>query len=138
MRTGIALRLGATTGVGSGGGVSFRTVTAGARLRMLVLAAEPKGCVGVDMETGAFVRASHPVADELASPFEVVAAEMLGTIEPPDAARPEALELVDVPTRVGRLAPKKAQRLLAPLHHPPRLPLLGFHANAVPYWTLTG
>ncbi|MGH9276589.1 MAG: hypothetical protein ACRD12_00540, partial [Acidimicrobiales bacterium] len=42
------------------------------------------------------------------------------------------------PTRVGRLAPKKAQRLLAPLHHPPRLPLLGFHANAVPYWTLTG
>ena len=42
------------------------------------------------------------------------------------------------PTRVGHLAGKRAERLLAPLHHPPSLPLLGFHANAVPYWTLTG
>jgi hypothetical protein len=33
---------------------------------------------------------------------------------------------------------KRAERLLAPLHHPPRLPLLGLAANAVPYWTLTG
>lgn len=125
MRTGIASR-------------SYRVVTAGAKLRLLALAAEPNGCVGVDLETGAFVRAAHPTSSELPSPFDVVSGEMAGTIEPPDPARPEALELAGVPQRIGSMPPKRAARLLAPLHHPPQLPLLGFHATAVPYWTLTG
>jgi hypothetical protein len=113
-------------------------VIAGAELRMLVLAADVAGCVGVDLDTGAFVRASHPPGDSVAAAFDVVAAEMAGAVEPPDAARPEAIELAEPPAVVGQLSPKRAERLLAPLHHPPQLPLLGLAADAVPYWTLTG
>ncbi|MDQ4098477.1 MAG: hypothetical protein M3144_11500 [Actinomycetota bacterium] len=105
---------------------------------MLVLAADVKGCVGVDLDTGAFVRASHPPMDHPPRPFTVVSAHIAGAVEPPDAARPEALELEDSPKPVGRLSVKRAERLLAPLHHPPRLPILGLAANAVPYWTLSG
>ena len=119
-------------------GIAFRAVVAGAELRMLVLAADRQGCVGVDLESGAFVRASHPTATEPPQPFDVIAAELAGSLEPPDAARPEAVELAEAPKRVGHLSPRRAERLLTPLLHPHRLPLLGLAANAVPYWTLTG
>jgi hypothetical protein len=118
-------------------GTPYRHVVAGAELRLLVLAADSHGCVGVDLDSGAFVRASHPPGSP-PGPFDVVSAEMAGAVEPPDAARPEAVELSQSPERIGRLTAKRAERLLAPLHHPPRLPLLGLTANAVPYWTLTG
>lgn len=119
-------------------GPSYRVVVAGAELRMLVLAAEPRGCVGVDMESGAFVYASHPPGDGVTSPLDVISAEIAGALDPPDPARPEALDLATPPRRIGRLPLRRAERLLAPLKHPPRLPLLGLGANAVPYWTLTG
>lgn len=127
-----------TLGHAAGTGTPYRVVVPGAELRMLVLATDVKGCVGVDVDTGAFVRASHPPVEQPAPPFTVVSARMAGTVEPPDAARPEALELGDAPAAVGRLSVKRAERLLAPLQHPPRLPLLGLAANAVPYWTLSG
>src|SRR5436190_24257709 len=106
MRTGIAL------GLGEARSTPYRVVTAGTRLRILVLATEPNGCVGVDLETGAFVRASHPPSGELPSPLEIVTAEMTGGVEPPDPARPEALELADVPERLGVLPIRRAERLL--------------------------
>lgn len=119
-------------------GPSYRVVVPGAQLRLLVLAAEPRGCVGVDIDCGAFVWATHPNGAPLPGPFDVISAEIAGAADPPDPARPEALELVTAPERVGRLPLRRAERLLAPLRHPPRLPLLGLGANAVPYWTLTG
>jgi hypothetical protein len=130
MRAGIASRYGAAP--------SYRVVVPGAELRMLVLAAEFRGCVGVDLDSGAFVWASHPLGTGRPAPFDVVAAEIAGAPEPPDPARPEAIELAQPPRRLGRLPVRRAERLLGPLHHPPRLPLLGVGANAVPYWTLTG
>ncbi len=136
MRTGIAFRQAAE--LGPAAMPPYRVVVAGAELRLLVLAADVNGCVGVDLDTGAFVRASHPAGDTLPQPFDIVAAEIAGAVEPPDPARPEALELAEGPKPVGQIALKRAERLLAPLHHPPRLPLLGLSANAVPYWTLTG
>ena len=38
--------------------VRFRVAVAGAELKMLVLAPRPSGCVGVDLDSGAFVRAA--------------------------------------------------------------------------------
>lgn len=129
----------AATAFKHAGGIPYRVVVPGAELRMLVLAAEATGCIGVDLDSGSFVRASHPTAtDDLPSPFEIVAGEIEGPMEPPDAARPEALLLTEAPTPVGQLPRKRAERLLAPLHHPPQLPLLGIPGTAVPYWTLTG
>ena len=128
--------------VASSGTIPYRVVVAGAELQLLVLAADAELCVGVDLDCGAFVRASHPPVDgagpALPVPFDIVAAEIAGSVEPPDPSRPEALELAGTPEVIGQLLPRKAERLLAPLNHPPRLPLLGLPGNAVQYWLLTG
>lgn len=105
---------------------------------MLVLAAESRGCIGVDIDSGAFVWASHASAPRPANTFDVVVAEIAGALEPPDPARPEALTLTTAPHPAGQMSLRRAERLLAPLRHPPRLPLLGLGASAVPYWTLNG
>jgi hypothetical protein len=107
---------------------------------MLVLAAEADGCVGVDLESGAFVRAMYRRrgrSDELA-PFDVAVGEVVTPDEPPDVSRPETVALARRPQRTGQLAPRRAERYLTPLHHPSRAPLLGFPGPAVPYWTLAG
>jgi hypothetical protein len=119
-------------------GTGYRVIVPGAEMEMLLLAGEPGGSVGVDLESGAFVRATHPPPAEPLAAYDVVAATIAGAPEPPDAARPEAVELADAPERVGQIPARRAERLLAPLHHPPQLPLLGMGANAVPYWTLSG
>ncbi len=138
VRTGIAFGQGVASGAGTGSAPLYRVLVPGAELRLLVLASDAEGCVGVDLDTGAFVRASHPAAGEPPEPFEIVAGSIVGALEPPDPARPEALELAEEPQRVGRMPARKADRLLAALHHPANLPLLGLTADAVPYWTLTG
>jgi len=120
--------------------VRFRVAVAGAELAMAVLAEEPDGCVAIDLESGAFVRAIHPPVADDASPaaLDVVTAEIAAPFDPPDAARPEAVHLTAAPTRSGRLTPRRAERYLTPLLHPPHGPLLGFAGVAVPYWTLSG
>ncbi|MEW6153271.1 MAG: hypothetical protein AB1673_04670 [Actinomycetota bacterium] len=118
--------------------MAYQVVVAGARLRMVVLASDGDESVGVDLGSGALVRASHPPAADVPEPFEVMAGEIAGAVEPFDAGRPEAIELCDPPELVGSFSPRRAERLLARLHHPPQLPLLGLAANAVPYWTLEG
>lgn len=123
-------------------GITYRVVIAGAELRMLVLAREPGGTIGVDLDSGAFVRALHgePGAGSEPPPasFDVVSAEIADVLEPPDAACPEAVALAGAPRRVGRLSPRRAEKYLAPLRHPANVPLLGFVTPTVPYWTLTG
>lgn len=115
----------------------------GAELRMLVLASHANECVGVDLESGAFVRATYgrsgaPGADGDLEPFDVVVGEVATPDEPPDVSRPETVALAGPPQRAGVLAARKAERYLTPLHHPNRGPLLGFPGPTVPYWTLAG
>ena len=115
-----------------------RVAVAGAQLRMLVLAADTGGCVGVDMESGAFVRAMFPGdADDLA-PYDVAVGEITEPSEPVDQSRPESVALASPPRRTGVVTPRRAERWLEPLQHPRRGALLGFPGRAVPYWTLAG
>jgi hypothetical protein len=117
----------------------YRAAVAGAELQLLVLASEPDGCVGVDLESGAFVRALYPGAGDLPLfPFDVASVAIGDPLDPPDAARPEAVLLESPPRRVGRLRPRRAERYLHALRHPPHRPLLGFQGVSVPYWTLSG
>ncbi len=113
---------------------------------MLVLAPDAEGCVGVDLGSGAFVRATYRrrpggpgrgKGDDLA-PFDVVVGEVATPDEPPDVSRPETVTLAAPPRRTGHLSARKAERYLSPLHHPNRAPLLGFPGPTVPYWTLAG
>lgn len=119
--------------------VSYRVGVAGAELRMLVLAADTRGCVGVDLDSGAFVRASYSATPgDPYSSFDIVSGRIAAPSQPADASRPETVELEDAPSQCGHLSERKVERYLGPLRHPRRGPLLGFAGRAVPYWTLTG
>jgi hypothetical protein len=119
--------------------VRYRVAVTGAELRMLVLAPQPDGCVGVDLDSGAFVRAIYPDAgDEPLEAFDVTTAPIGEPVDPPDTVRPEAVPLAAAPQRVGSLRPRRAERYLQALRHPPQGPLLGFPGVSVPYWTLVG
>lgn len=108
-------------------------------IRFLVLAGEPGGCVGVDLGSGAFVRAQHPPSGNSAvAPFDVAVASVATLTYPADHTRPETVELEQPPARDGHLSPRRANRWLRPLLHPRRAPLLGFAGPAAPYWTLRG
>ncbi len=116
----------------------YRVAVAGAQLRMLVLAADDGGCVGVDMESGAFVRATFPGGVDGLAPFDVAVGEITDPSEPVDHSRPESVALAAGPRRIGSVSPRRAERWLEPLQHPRRGALLGFPGRAVPYWTLAG
>src|SRR3954447_4943474 len=119
--------------------VRYRVTIAGAELRMLVLAPQPDGCVGIDLDSGAFVRAIYPVADgEPLEAFDITTAPIGEPLDPPDSVRPEAVMLAREPERVGSLALRRAERYLQALKHPPQGPLLGFAGVTVPYWTIVG
>lgn len=119
--------------------VRYRVTIAGAELRMLVLAPQPDGCVGIDLDSGAFVRAIFPTAgDYQPEPFDVTTAPIGAPLDPPDTVRPEAVALERAPQRIGSLAPRRAERYLQALRHPTQGPLLGFQGVTVPYWTVVG
>ena len=119
--------------------VRYRVAVAGAELHMLVLAPEERGCVGVDLDSGAFVRALFPApAPEALEAFDITSAPIGEPLDPPDTVRPEAVALAAPPERIGTLPPRRAERYLQALRHPPQGPLLGFQGVSVPYWTLTG
>ncbi len=119
--------------------VRYRVAVAGVELRMLVLAAQPDGWVGVDLDSGAFVRAIFPgpAAEPLAA-FDITSAPIGDPLDPPDTVRPEAVTLAAPPQRLGAMPARKAERYLQALRHPAHGPLLGFQGVSVPYWTIAG
>lgn len=108
---------------------------------MLMLTSDPGACIGIDVDSGAFVRAYYPddtFEDATARPFDLVMAPIGEPLDPPDQARPEAVTLQAVPRRDGHLGRRRAARYLQPLVHVPQAPLLGFSGACTPYWTLVG
>ena len=110
----------------------------GAQLDVLVLAAIDGTAYGIDLASGALVRANHPaIGDgETISAFDV----LRGSLAPPDPeadpSRPEEVELADAPRTVARLDRRKVERLLRPLRHPDGEHILGLPGPAVEYWRL--
>ena len=110
-------------------------------LELLVLAVEPDHCAGIDLASGALIRAwtTEPI-DPAIGPYNVVsgrtAAEERWRV--PDPTQPEAVVLVGAPTVTGRMRGRRAERYLRPVVHPAGQPLLGFHGPAIPFWQRTG
>ena len=115
-----------------------RVAVAGAQLRMMVLASDVGGCVGVDMDSGAFVRAMFPGGTADLGPYDLAVGTITEPSRPVDQSRPESVALASPPRRTGTVTARRAERWLEPLDHPRRGPLLGFPGRAVPYWTLAG
>ena len=119
--------------------VRYRVAVAGAELRMLVLAPQPDGCVGIDLDSGAFVRALYPPGGgEPLEAYDVTSDPIGDPLDPPDTVRPEAVALAATPERIGTVRPARAERYLQALRHPPQGPPPGFPGVTVPYWTLSG
>ena len=111
-------------------------VAPGVTLELLVVAADGDHCAGIDLASGALVRAWSPeAAAEPLHPYDVVAVTLDINVDAvPDPAEPEALVLAAPPERRRRLSGRKAEKLLKPLLHPKGGPLLGTPAPVVPFW----
>jgi hypothetical protein len=119
-----------------GKGVRILAAAEGDTLELLVLAAEDGQCAGVDLASGALVRArcDEPPVSRLRA-YDIVAVTLADDTEVvTDPSEPETVAAVGAPEAVGRITGRKAEKLLRPLLHPDDTPLLGTHAPAVPFW----
>jgi hypothetical protein len=102
----------------------------------MVASTGPSHCAGIDLRSGALVRALSPRAvDQRLRPYdlvEVTVAPDLG--DAPDPCEPETVAIDGAPALVGRRTGRPAQRLIRALLHPDKTPLLGFRGPTVTYW----
>lgn len=111
-------------------------VTPGAVLELLVLAADESHCAGVDLASGALVRAWSPVPSPAGlQPYDVVAVTLSDDADAiPDPWQPESLVLEGPPEPVRRMPGRRTERMLRALLHPTGQPLLGETSPAIPFW----
>jgi len=76
-------------------------MAAGVTLNLLVVAADGRQCAGVDMDSGALVRAWSPEPGGRVNPYDVVEVTLDEDVDAvPDPAEPEAVMLVGPPRPV--------------------------------------
>jgi hypothetical protein len=116
-----------------------RSNTPGSELELLVLAADIDHCAGIDLMSGALVRAWSPAPlDPDLRPYDVVGGTLDDSVDLlPDPSQPEAVPLIEPPRHIGRIVGRRAERYLRALIHPPGQPLLAIHGPAVPFWQRT-
>jgi hypothetical protein len=110
--------------------------TPGTRLELMVVSTGTHHCVGIDLASGTLVRAwSFSEVDQRLAPYDVVAVTVGGGPDlVPDPTEPDAIVVAGAPTHIGQLTGRRAERLMRPLLHPEKIPLLGFHGPTVPLW----
>lgn len=115
----------------------------GTSIQVMVLAADAHGLLGVEVGSGAPVRARFPEAADTGAmlalrAYDLVVAPIGESAEVPDPCQPEAVDLADLPTLVGHVGGRRAERWIRPLLHPEDSHLLGFAGPCVPFWQLDG
>jgi hypothetical protein len=121
----------------AGAALPRRIDTPGTILELLVVATDRDSCAGIDLASGALVRAWSPSPlDPKLRPFDVVSATLDADSSDLvlDPSQPEAVATSGPPEHIGRLTGRRAERYLRRLVHPKGLPLLGIHGPAVPFW----
>jgi hypothetical protein len=111
-------------------------VAPGTTLELLVLSADGNHCAGVDLASGALIRAwsAEPSAHRL-RPYDVVGVTLDDNFDSlPDPHEPEGVLLAAPPEPLRRVNGRRVQRMLRPLLHPRGQPLLGVSSSAVPFW----
>jgi hypothetical protein len=108
----------------------------GTALRLMVVSTGDRHCAGIDLASGALVRAwsAYPVDSRL-RPYDVV--DVTVASDPdlvPDPSEPDAIVIAGPPELSGRVKGRAAGRLIRPVLHPERAPLLGTYGATVPFW----
>ncbi|HEX4245446.1 MAG TPA: hypothetical protein VHY77_07770 [Acidimicrobiales bacterium] len=113
----------------------------GSSLTLLVLACNEEDTAGIDLASGALVRARVPWPighrPDL-SLFDVVEAILAGEPERDDLAQPEAVSARGLPRHLGTLHGRRVRQLLHPLAAPMEEHVLGFPGTSAPYWEFRG
>jgi hypothetical protein len=113
----------------------------GSTLTLLVLACNEEDTAGIDLASGALIRARVPWPPghrpDLA-PFDVVEAVLADRPERDDLAQPEAVSAGGLPRHLGTLHGRQVRRLLHPLAAPIEEHVLGFPGTSAPYWEFRG
>ncbi|HTT91971.1 MAG TPA: hypothetical protein VMF65_20620 [Acidimicrobiales bacterium] len=108
----------------------------GTTLRLMVVSTGNRHCGGIDLASGALVRAwTAYLVDQRLRPYDVV--DVTVASDPdllPDPSEPDAIVIGGPPKLSGRLKGRPAGRLIRPLLHPERAPLLGSYGATVPFW----
>lgn len=116
-------------------------IDGGAVLTLLVLACNQEDTAGIDLASGALVRARVPWPaghrPDLA-PFDVVEAVLADEPERDDLAQPEAISAQGLPRHLGTLHGRRVRQLLHPLAAPMEEHVLGFPGTSAPYWEFRG
>ena len=113
----------------------------GSTLNLLVLACNEEDTAGIDLASGALIRARVPWPPghrpDLA-PFDVVEAVLADRPERDDLAQPEAVSARGLPRHLGTLHGRQVRHLLHPLAAPIEEHVLGFPGTSAPYWEFRG
>jgi hypothetical protein len=116
-------------------------VDGGSSLTLLVLACNEEDTAGIDLASGALVRARVPWPSghrpDLA-PFDVVETVLADRPERDDLAQPEAVSAHGLPRHLGTLHGRRVRQLLHPLAAPMEEHVLGFPGLSAPYWEFRG
>jgi len=116
-------------------------IDGGSALTLLVLACNEEDTAGIDLASGALVRARVPWPaghrPDLA-PFDVVEAVLADEPERDDLAQPEAVSARGLPRHLGTLHGRRVRHLLHPLAAPMEEHVLGFPGTSAPYWEFRG
>jgi hypothetical protein len=111
----------------------------GTTLKLMALAVDRDHCAGVDLASGALVRAwTREPVDVGLEPYDVVAGTLHEDLDLlPDPNQPEAVVVSGPLEKVGHVRGRRAERYLRELLHPTGQPLLGVHSPTVPFWERT-
>jgi hypothetical protein len=116
-------------------------IDGGSSLTLLVLACNEEDTAGIDLASGALLRARVPWPaghrPDLA-PFDVVEAVLADEPERDDLAQPEAVSARGLPRHLGTLHGRRVRQLLHPLAAPIEEHVLGFPGTSAPYWEFRG
>jgi hypothetical protein len=108
----------------------------GTALALLVVATGKAHIAGIDIASGALVRGWSPDrVDQRLRPYDVVEVTVADNPDVlPDPAEPDAIVIAGPPKLTGHMSGGAARRLIRPLLHPEKMPLLGFWGPTVPFW----
>ncbi len=114
-----------------------RTSLASGDVPVLVVAAGPRWCAAIDLNSGALRLARWPEPGPVLAPYTLARVEVAHDQGGADPTRPEDVVLTAAPAPTGRVGRRRAERWLRPLLHPEGQDLLGSAGPDVAYWTVT-